>query len=170
MILPFKTKKPKVHPLAFIAPGAYVIGDVTLARGVSVWFAAVLRGDIQAIKVGEGTNIQDGVVVHVDHNLPCIIGKWVVIGHQATIHACKVGNGVLVGIGARVLSGANVGAHSLIGAGAVVLENANIPPRSLVLGVPGKVVRQLSAKEAALHVPWARRYQALAKIYKNYLG
>ena len=92
------------------------------------------------------------------------------MGHQATAHACVVGDGVLIGIGARILSGAHIGAYSLIGAGAVVLENARIPERSLVLGVPGKVIRKLTPKEAALHVPWAKGYEDLAKVYKKYLG
>lgn len=170
MILPFKNKEPKIHPSVFIAPGAHVIGDVTLAKGVSVWFTAVLRGDISAIRVGQDTNIQDGCVVHVDHDKPCILGKGIIMGHQATAHACVVEDGVLIGIGARILSGAHVGAFSLIGAGAIVLENAKIPPRSLVLGVPGKVIRQMSPREIAVNVPWARRYRELAKVYRKYLG
>ena len=170
MILPFKNKKPKIHSSVFIAPGAHVIGDVTLAKGVSVWFAAVLRGDISSIKVGEDTNIQDGCVVHVDHDKPCILKKGIIMGHQATAHACVIEDGVLIGIGARILSGAQVGEFSLIGAGAIILENAKIPPYSLVLGVPGKVIRQLTPKEAAAHLPWAKRYRELAKIYRKYLG
>ena len=170
MILPFKNKKPRVHPSVFIAPGAHVIGDVTLAKGSSVWFTAVLRGDISYIKVGEDTNIQDGCVLHVDRNMPCILKKGIIMGHQATAHACTVEDGVLIGIGARILSGARVGKYSLIGAGAIVLENAVIPERSLVLGIPGKVVRQLTPKEIAMNVPWARRYRELAAVYRKYLG
>ncbi len=170
MILPFKNKSPKIHPSAFIAPGAHVVGDVTLAKDVNIWFAAVLRGDMAGIRVGEGCNVQDGAVLHVDTGMPCVLKKGVIVGHHATIHACTVEDGVLVGIGSRILSGARVGAFSLIGAGAVVLENARIPERSLVLGIPGKVVRQLTPKEAATHIPWAKRYVALAKEYKKYLG
>ena len=170
VILPFKNKRPKVHSSVFIAPGAHVIGDVTLAKGVSVWPAAVLRADLAAIRVGEDTNIQEGCVLHVDRAGPCILKKGIIMGHQATAHACTVGDGVLIGIGARILSGAHVGAFSLIGAGAIVLENAQIPPRSLVLGVPGKVIRQLTPEEIAIHTPWARRYRALAAVYKRYLG
>lgn len=170
MILPFKNKKPKIHTTAFIAPGSHVIGDVVLAKNVSVWFTAVLRGDINFIRVGEGTNIQDGCLVHVDEDKPCILKRGIIMGHQATAHACTIEDGVLVGIGARILSGAHIGAYSLIGAGALVLENAKIPPRSLVLGIPGKVVRQLTKAEVAVHDPWAKRYQALAKKYKKYLG
>lgn len=170
MILPFKNRKPQIHPSVFIAPGSQVIGDVKLNRGASVWFAAVLRADLAPIRVGEGTNIQDGCVLHVDYDQPCILKKDIIMGHQATAHACTVEDGVLIGIGARILSGAHVGAFSLIGAGALVLENAKIPERSLVLGVPGKVVRQLSRKEAAEHIAHARRYQKLAAVYRKYLG
>lgn len=170
MILPFKNKRPKIHPSVFVAPGAQVIGDVRLDKGVSVWFAAVLRADIASIRVGEGTNIQDGCVIHVDTGQPCVLKKGVTMGHQATAHACTVDDGVLIGIGARILSGARVGAFSLIGAGALVLENARIPERSLVLGVPGKVVRQLTPEEAAIQLPHARRYTELAAVYKKYLG
>ena len=170
MILPFKDKKPRIHPSAFIAPGSHVIGDVSIGKDVSVWFTAVLRGDIASIRVGDGTNIQDGAVVHVDHGQPCVIGRGVIVGHQATVHACQVGDGVLVGIGARILSGAKIGAFSLVGAGAVVLENAVIPPRSLVLGIPGKVVRTLTDKEVSKHKPHAKGYAQLSKVYKKYLG
>ena len=170
MILPFRGKNPKIHPSVFIAPGAHVIGDVTLAKGVNVWFTAVVRGDIAPIRIVEGTNIQDGCVVHVDRKKPCILKNKITMGHQATAHACVVEEGVLICIGARILSGARIGAYSLIGAGAVVLENARIPERSLVLGVPGKVVRKLSAKETAWHDPWARRYVELASAYRKYLG
>lgn len=170
MILPFRGKIPKIHPSVFIAPGAHVIGDVKLAKGANVWFTAVIRGDIAPVRIGEGTNIQDGCVVHVDRKKPCILKNKITMGHQATAHACVVEEGVLIGIGARILSGARIGAYSLIGAGAVVLENARIPERSLVLGVPGKVVRRLSAKETSWHDPWARRYVELASDYRKYLG
>ncbi|OIO39061.1 MAG: gamma carbonic anhydrase family protein [Candidatus Omnitrophica bacterium CG07_land_8_20_14_0_80_50_8] len=170
MIFPFKNKKPRIHPSAFVALGAQVIGDVKLDKGVSVWFSSVLRGDIAAIRVGEGTNIQDGCVIHVDADKPCVLKKWIVMGHQATAHACTVEDGVLIGIGARILSGAHVGAYSLIGAGALVLENARIPERSLVLGVPGRVARRLTSREVAAQISAARRYVALAAVYKKYLG
>ncbi len=170
MILSFEKKTPKIHPSVFIAPGAHVIGDVTIGQWSSVWFAAVLRADLAPIQIGEASNIQDGAVVHVDWGRGCVIGDGVIVGHQATIHACEIGSGTLVGIGARVLSGAKIGAFSLIGAGAVVLEDAVIPERSLVLGVPGKVARVLTPQEAGKHLPHAQRYAQLAKKYKRYLG
>lgn len=160
-------KKPKIHPSVFIAPGAHVVGDVSIGKGSSVWFGAVLRGDMNTIRVGENTNIQDGAVLHVDVDKPCVVGSGVIVGHQATIHACQVGDGTLVGIGSRILSGAKIGAQSLIGAGAVVLENAVIPERSLVLGIPAKVIRRLTKKEVAGHGPWALRYKKLAEEYKK---
>ena len=168
--MPFKNKSPKIHPSVFVAPGAHVVGDVTIGKDSSVWFTAVLRADMHSIRVGKHTNIQDGCLLHVDPDKPCVLGDGITMGHQATAHACTVEDGVLIGIGARILSGAHVGAFSLIGAGALVLENAVIPERSLVLGVPGKVVRQLTPKEAAAHVPHARRYRELAAVYKKYLG
>jgi carbonic anhydrase/acetyltransferase-like protein (isoleucine patch superfamily) len=170
MILPFRGRTPRIHRTAFIAPGAHVIGEVAVGEGASVWFNAVLRGDLARIRVGRLSNVQDGCVVHVDRGVPCAIGEGVTVGHQATVHACAIGDGALVGIGATVLSGARVGAYSLIGAGAVVLEGVRIPERSLVLGVPGKVVRRLSDREAATHVPHARRYRALADEYRRRLG
>ncbi len=168
--MPFKNKSPKLHSSVFVAPGAHIIGDVTIGRRSSVWFTAVLRGDINKIRVGEGTNIQDGCLLHVDQDQSCILKNGIVMGHQATAHACTVEDGVLIGIGARILSGAKIGAYSLIGAGAVVLENAVIPPYSLVLGVPGKVVRKITPKEAASQVAWGKRYASLASEYKKYLG
>ena len=170
MIMPFKGKSPKLHPSVFVAPGAHLIGDVVIGRGSSVWFTAVLRADIQKIRVGEGTNIQDGCLLHVDHDKPCILKDGIVMGHQATAHACTIEDGVLIGIGSRILSGARVGAFSLIGAGALVLEDAVIQPRSLVLGMPGKVVRTLTSKEVASQVAWAKRYALLAAEYKKSLG
>lgn len=170
MILPFNSKNPKIDPSVFVAPGAHVVGEVFIGQWSSVWFGAVLRGDIAPIHVGEATNIQDQAVVHVDWGQGCKIGDGVIVGHQATLHACEIGDGVLVGIGARVLSRAKVGAFSLIGAGAVVLEDAVIPERSLVLGVPGKVARILTPQEISKHLPHAKRYAELAKKYKRYLG
>ena len=167
MILPFKGKTPKIHPSVFIAPGAHVVGDVTLAKGANVWFTAVIRGDIASIRIGEGTNIQDGCVVHVDRKKPCVFKNKITMGHQATAHACVVEEGALIGIGARILSGARIGAYSLIGAGAVVLENAKIPERSLVLGVPGKVKGPLTDEQRARVAHGYAAYVALAARHKS---
>jgi len=170
MIMPFKNKTPKLHPSVFVAPGAHVIGDVTVGARSSIWFAAVLRADLNKIRVGDNTNIQDGCVLHVDHDAPCTLKNGIVMGHQSTAHGCTIEDGVLIGIGARILSGAKIGAYSLIGAGAVVLEGTIIPPCSLVVGVPGKVVRVLTYKEGVLNLEGAKRYASLAAQYKKYLG
>lgn len=130
-------------PGAWIAPGAVVTGDVELEADVSVWFGCVLRGDIASIRVGQRTNIQDLSVVHVDTDQPCDIGSDVGVGHRAIIHGCTIGNGCLIGMGAIVLSHAVIGEDSVIGAGAVVREGTVIPPRSLVVGVPGRIIRQV---------------------------
>jgi len=135
--------EPTVGPGAWIAPGAVVTGDVELGADASVWFGCIVRGDIAAIRVGQRTNIQDLSVVHVDTDQPCDIGSDVGVGHRAIIHGCTIGNGCLIGMGAIILSHAVIGADSVIGAGAVVREGTVIPPRSLVVGVPGRIIRQV---------------------------
>lgn len=170
MILPFKGKKPRIHPSAFVAPGAHVIGDVVIGKNASVWFGAVLRGDMGPLHIGDDANVQDGAVLHGDHGKGVTLGKGVIVGHQATVHACDVEDYVLVGIGSRILTGAHVGSKSLIGAGALVKEGAIIPRHSLVLGVPGKVVRSLNTVEVAKLKPQAARYVEWAKEYKKFLG
>ena len=132
-----------IPPSAFVAPGAVLVGEVTLGEDVSVWYQCVLRGDIEPITVGDRTNVQDGTVVHVDEGWPAVIGADVTIGHRCVIHGCTIGDGALVGMGAVVLSGATVGARALVAAGAVVREGFEVPPRTLCAGVPAKVVREL---------------------------
>lgn len=136
---------PIIDPSAFVAPGAVVLGDVTLGPRASVWYGAVLRGDMDRIVVGEATNLQDGTIVHVDEGVPCIIGSRVGVGHRAVLHGCVVEDGCLVGMGAILLNGVRIGTGSVIGAGAVVPEGAAIPPGSVVLGVPARVVREVDA-------------------------
>jgi carbonic anhydrase/acetyltransferase-like protein (isoleucine patch superfamily) len=138
---------PVIAESAFVAPGARIVGDVTLKDASSVWYNAVLRGDSASIELGEGSNIQDGVAVHVDSSSPVVIGRNVSVGHNAVVHGCTIGDTVLVGMGAVVLSGAMIGDECLIAGGAVVLSGAVIPPRSLVAGVPAKVRRQLTDDE-----------------------
>jgi len=130
-----------------VHPTAVLIGDVTLGEGVSVWPQAVLRGDYHSITVGSGTNIQDGAVVHNDHGSPAVVGRDCVIGHRAVVHGCAIGDRCLIGIGAILLNGAVVGDECVIGAGALVPEGKVIPARSLVLGLPGKIVRQVTDEE-----------------------
>lgn len=138
---------PTVHETAFIHPAAHVIGDVTLGAHVSVWPTAVLRGDTAPISVGEDSNLQDGTIVHVDRGVPCTIGRRVAIGHRAVIHGATIADDVLVGMGAILLNHVTVGSGSIIGAGAVVREGMTVPPNSLVVGVPGKVIRETTAEE-----------------------
>ena len=150
MLRRFQEATPKIHPTAYVHPSAEVIGRVILAKDASIWPKVVLRGDIEPIRVGEACNIQDGTVVHTSHGIPVSLGKGVTIGHAAIIHGTRVGPYSLIGMGAILLDGSVIGAECLIGAGAVVKENARIPARSLVLGIPGKVVRKLNRKELAL--------------------
>ena len=160
-------EKPKVHPSVFVAPGAQLIGAVTLEAGASVWFNAVLRADINEIKVGKRSNIQDGSVLHVENDVPCVVGEDVVVGHAAVVHACTIEDGCLIGMGATVLNRVQIGTGSLVAAGAVVLEGTKIPPGSLVVGVPAKVVRSLTPSEIQGIRDWAEKYRRLAEVYKN---
>ena len=138
-------KTPNVQAALFVAWNAEVAGSVTLAADTSVWFSATLRGDIQPITLGRGSNVQDGATLHVDFDLPCIVGEGVTIGHNAILHGCTVGDDCLIGIGAIVLSGAVIGKECIVGAGALVTEGKIFPPRSLILGSPAKAVRTLDA-------------------------
>lgn len=140
---------PRLHPSVFVAAGARVIGDVTLGERTSVWFNAVLRGDRSAIRIGARSNVQDGVVIHVDAASSATIGDDVSIGHNAVVHGCVIEDACLIGMNSTVLSGAVIGAGSLVAGGAVVLEGTVIPPGSLVAGVPAKVRRPLTEDEQA---------------------
>jgi gamma-carbonic anhydrase len=161
----FLRKKPSLGKGVYIAPGAVVLGDVTLGDHSSVWCNAVLRADINRIVVGHRTNIQDGAVLHLSDDFPCILGNYVTVGHAAVVHACDVRDGVLVGIGAVILDGAVIGEQSLIGARALVTPGTRIPPGSLVLGSPAKVVRKLSAKERAELKMLAEKYVRVTAYY-----
>lgn len=140
-------RTPQLHPTAFVAAGARVVGGVTLSEGSSVWYNAVLRADGDTITVGVGSNLQDNVSVHVDSGRPVVIGENVSVGHNAVVHGCTIGDGSLIGMGAVVLSGAVIGEGCLIAGGAVVLEGTVVPAGSLVAGVPAKVRRELTAEE-----------------------
>jgi len=159
-------RKPSVHPTAFIAPGAVVIGDVTLGEGSSIWYHCVLRADINAIRIGAHSNIQDGTVIHLEDNLPVEVGEYVTCGHQALLHACTIGNEVLVGMGAIILDGAVIGERSIIGAGSLVTKNKVIPPGSMVMGSPARVVRALTPEEQLSIKPWAEKYVMVAEKHR----
>ena len=152
------SKTPDTVRANWVAKNATVVGDVTLGPKSSVFYGAVLRGDIARIVVGEGSNIQDNCVVHLADDLDAVIGDWVTVGHGAIIHACTIGDECLIGMGATVLDGARVGARSIVGAGAVVTPRTVIPPGSMVLGAPAKVARALTAEEQARLKGWAEKY------------
>jgi carbonic anhydrase/acetyltransferase-like protein (isoleucine patch superfamily) len=154
----FLRQKPKLSRGVYLAKTAVVLGDVTIGAHSSVWYGAVVRGDINRIVVGHHTNIQDNAVLHLADDFACIVGNWVTVGHGAMVHACKVGDEVLVGMGAVILDGAVIGRQSLIGAKALVTQGMKIPPCSLVLGAPAKVVRKLTQKERADLKWWAQKY------------
>jgi carbonic anhydrase/acetyltransferase-like protein (isoleucine patch superfamily) len=161
---------PQLHPESWVAPNASVIGYVTLAARASIWYGVTLRAEFEPIEVGEGSNIQDSVTIHVDPGFPAKIGAGVSVGHNAVLHGCTIEDGSLVGMGAIVLNGAVVGAGSLIGAGAVVPQGMVIPPGSLVAGVPGKVRRELSADEVAMNGYNAQVYEQLLDLHRGAAG
>ena len=154
---------PDLTQAAFIAANATVIGRVTIAAGASIWYGAVVRADVEQIIIGECTNIQDGAILHGDPGQPTVLDDHVTVGHRAVIHSAYVERGCLIGIGAIVLDGVRVGSGSIVGAGAVVTKD--VPARSLVVGVPGKVLRQLTGAEAADLIDHAKRYERLALVH-----
>lgn len=157
---------PQIDPDAWVAPNASVIGQVSLAAGASVWYGATLRAEFEPIEVGEGSNIQDGVTVHVDPGFPCRIATGVTVGHNVVLHGCTVEQDSLVGMGAVVLNGAVIGAGSLVAAGAVVPQGMVVPPRSLVAGVPAKVRRELSDDEVGHNEINAKAYTHLTGLHR----
>ena len=159
--------RPKLGQSVFIAKGAIVLGDVRLGDFCSVWFNAVLRGDLNRIVVGHHTNIQDNSVLHLADELQCVLGNYVTVGHGAIVHACTVGDEVLLGMGSTILDGAVIGEQSLIGARALVPPGARIPPGSLVLGVPARIVRALTRDERTGLRGLAEKYVRLASYYRQ---
>jgi carbonic anhydrase/acetyltransferase-like protein (isoleucine patch superfamily) len=162
----YLSRSPEVHPSAYVAPSAVMMGSVKIGPKASVWPTCVLRGDIENIEIGEGSNVQDGSVVHLADDLGAKIGKYVTIGHMAMIHACTIEDECLIGMKATVLDGAVIGKRSIVGAGAVVTKNMQVPPGSLVLGMPAKVVKQLSEEQQATLRPWAEKYVIVAAAHK----
>jgi carbonic anhydrase/acetyltransferase-like protein (isoleucine patch superfamily) len=158
-------RMPSAGEGVFIAPGASVVADVRLGLGVSVWYGAALRGDIASVIIGDRSNVQDGTVIHVADDGPCVVGADVVVGHRAMLHACRVEDACLIGMQATVLDDAVIGMGSIVGAGAVVTPRTIIPPYSLVLGMPAKVVRTLDPATADQHRALAGKYSRLAENY-----
>lgn len=162
-------KRPKIHPSAFVAPGAAVYGDVTVGADCGIWFHATVRGESASVSIGDGSNIQDNCVVHVDPGHTVEIGANVTVGHGAIVHGCKIGNNTLVGMGAIILNGAVIGKNCIIGAGALVTQNTIIQDNSLVIGSPAKVMRRVTEQEAAANLTNARHYVEMAKEYREFL-
>ena len=173
MLKPFKGKSPVIDPTAFVAETAVIIGDVTIGPRANIWYGVVIRGDINHVRIGAETNIQENTVIHVDLNdrglgdCATVIGDRVTVGHGAILHGCRIGDDCLIGMGATVLSGAKVGAGSVVAAGALVKEGQQIPERSLVMGVPAEVKRQLPEEALEKLRQSAAHYVELARIYKK---
>ncbi|MNJ47985.1 putative acetyltransferase [compost metagenome] len=168
MLLGYQGKRPIVDDSVFVAEGAKLIGDVTVGKEGSIWFNAVLRGDLAEIVIGERSNIQDGVVGHVNSAQPLIVGSDVSVGHAAIIHGCHIGKGTLIGMGAIILNGAAIGEYALIGAGSLVTENTVIPPYTLSLGSPARVVRELTEDDLRRMKLTTDSYVVKGKEYRNF--
>ena len=169
MIYSLGDKKVTIKGTYFVADNAAVIGDVILENNASVWFGSTLRGDNEPITVGENSNVQDGSVLHTDPNFPLTIGKNVTIGHQVMLHGCTIGDGSLIGINSVILNGAKIGKGCLIGANTLITEGKEIPDGSMVLGSPGKVVKQMSEEQIAGLLTSAEKYVSNAENYRNQL-
>lgn len=167
LLLTIKGRGPRIHTEAWVAPNASLIGQVSLAARASVWYSATLRAEAEPIEIGFGSNIQDGVTIHVDPEFPATIGSGVTVGHNAVLHGCTVEDDVLIGMGAVVLNGAVIGAGSLVAAGAVVPQGMVVPPKSLVAGVPGKIRRELSDAEVTHNRHNALLYQHLIEVHRE---
>lgn len=167
MLRPYKGQLPEIDPNTYISDDAIIIGDVTISKDVSVWPTVVIRGDIEPITIGEGTNIQDGSVVHGATGFPVYMGKFITVGHKAIVHACTVEDYCMIGMGAIVLDGAVIGHHSIVGSNALVTKGTVIPPYSMVLGSPAKVVRSLKEEEAVGLEIHAKKYIELSKDYRE---
>ena len=168
MVHSFRGIAPKIHPTAFLTPSSQVIGDVTIEADASIWFNVVVRGDVHWIKIGEGTNIQDGSILHVTHKkAPLTIGRNVTVGHMVTLHGCTIGDFALIGMRSVVMDDAVVGAESIVGAGALVTQGTHVPERSLVLGSPAKVVRPLTPEELAFLRKSAENYKQYVRWYRE---
>lgn len=169
MLYQLGDKRPQVMDNVYIAPGARIIGNILLAANSSVWFNAVLRGDCERIEIGEGSNIQDGCVLHTDQGIPMNIGKGVTVGHQVMLHGCSIGDFSLIGINAVVLNGAKIGHYCILGANSLVTENTEIPDYSLVFGSPAKVVKTLTPEQASRLKASAIHYQKNAQNFAENL-
>lgn len=167
MLYNLNDKKPQLHSTVYIAPGAKVIGDVVAEEDATIWFNAVLRGDNETIKIGKGSNIQDGTIVHVDPGFPCTVEENVTVGHNVILHGCTVKKGALIGMGATILNGAVIGEGALVAAGAVVGENKVVEPGTLWAGVPAKQIKKLSPENIERMQGGAKHYVENGKLYSG---
>lgn len=168
MLLPYGQHLPKIHSSVYVAEGAKIVGDVQIGQQSSVWFNAVLRGDMAPIVIGNRCNIQDGAVGHVNTDEPLILEDDVSVGHAAIVHGCTIGKGTLIGMGAIVLNGAEIGEYALIGAGSIVTENKKIPPYTLSLGSPARVVRELTEEDLRRMYRTTQNYVDKGKEYRMF--
>lgn len=170
MIYAIDDRTPRCAADSYVAPGAVVIGDVELGPQTSVWFGAVIRGDVESIRLARGCNIQDGAVLHTDPGAPLSLDEMVTVGHQAMLHGCSIGRNSLIGIGATVLNRAVIGANSLVGAGALITEGKQFPDGVLIIGAPARVARELTTEEIAGLPTYAERYIDRAQRYREGLS
>jgi len=171
MIIPYQGKYPRIHESVLIAEGAHIIGDVEIGRDSSIWFNTVIRGDVNYIRIGDRTNIQDLTMVHVTFKkYPTFVGSDVSIGHAAVIHGCRIGDNVVIGMGAKILDNARIECFSLVAAGAVVREGFVVPPRTLVAGVPAKIIRELREDEVEKIKQNSKNYLHYVEEYRKYGG
>ena len=169
-VLPHGDTSPQIARSAWVAPGAYVIGEVHLGEESSVWYGAVLRGDTEPIRIGARSNVQDGCILHTDPGYPAVVGEGCVLGHNAVVHGCEIEDHCLVGMGATILTGAKIGEGSIVAAGAVVPEGREFPPHSLIVGLPAKRVGDVSEELAADIARGASEYVERARAHREPLG
>ena len=167
MIYDFEKNVPEVHPEAWVAPNASLIGKIKLEKNSSIWFNAVLRGDIELITIGENSNIQDGSVLHTDPGYPLTVGKRVTVGHMVMLHGCQISDDSLIGIGSIILNNAKIGKNCIIGANSLITENKVIPDNSLVVGSPGRVLRKVTDEEIKAVLENGKHYVDFSKKYKK---
>lgn len=167
MIISYGGSKPQISEKAFITEDTQVIGDFTIGEYSSLWFGTIARADVNKIRIGSHTNIQDGCLIHCSPGFPTVLGDYITVGHGVILHGCKIDNNCLIGMGATIMDGAEIGEYSIIGAGTLVTPGKKIPPNSVVIGSPGKVVRKISAQEEKAIRKTADKYVELAGEYKN---
>ena len=168
MIKSFQNKTPQIDETAYVTDDAIIIGDVEIGAESSVWFGSILRGDVNSIRIGSRTNIQDGTIIHVSREThSTVLEDEITVGHRVTLHGCHIETGCLIGIGSIILDGVRVGKHSLVAAGSLLTPNTQIPPRSLVMGSPAKVRRELSDAEVKDLEKFWRNYVTLSRVYRN---